>query len=204
MEASFKGGADAWRKYLERNLKASTPVDNGASPGSYTVVVQFIVDKEGKISNVKASTNHGYGMEEEAVKIIKKGPTWEPAIQKGRQVKAYRKQPIDFIVGVSANESTQRDDPNEKSYEGTPKNFGVRVKTISNETYDFNENAKVAMDVVVDAKGKVISVTYQPRGSTTSSLQYIDIARGLAFQLELGSSDGGGKGMVVFNFKVKE
>jgi hypothetical protein len=166
-------------------------------------VIDYLEEGFG-LSNVKASTNHGYGMEEEAVKIIKKGPTWEPAIQKGRQVKAYRKQPIDFIVGVSANESTQRDDPNEKSYEGTPKNFGVRVKTISNETYDFNENAKVAMDVVVDAKGKVISVTYQPRGSTTSSLQYIDIARGLAFQLELGSSDGGGKGMVVFNFKVKE
>jgi protein TonB len=98
VEASFKGGEKEWRRYLERNLNANTPVENGAPAGSYTVVVQFIVDKEGKISDVKALTNHGYGMEEEAVKIIRKGPNWVPAVQNGRNVKAYRKQPITFLV----------------------------------------------------------------------------------------------------------
>ncbi|HET9429556.1 MAG TPA: energy transducer TonB, partial [Chitinophagaceae bacterium] len=63
-----------------------------------TVWVQFIVDKEGAISDVKALSNHGYGMEEEAVKVIRKGPAWIPAIQNGRAVKAYRKQPITFVV----------------------------------------------------------------------------------------------------------
>ncbi|MEQ1678624.1 MAG: energy transducer TonB, partial [Chitinophagaceae bacterium] len=43
-------------------------------------------------------TNHGYGMEEEAMRVIKKGPKWTPAVQNGRQVKAYRKQPITFQV----------------------------------------------------------------------------------------------------------
>ncbi|MBS1653528.1 MAG: energy transducer TonB [Bacteroidetes bacterium] len=100
VEASFKGGEGAWRKYLERNLNANTPVDNGAPEGSYTVWVQFIVDKEGNISDVKALTNHGYGMEEEAVRVIKKGPAWVPALQNGRNVKAYRKQPITFVVAA--------------------------------------------------------------------------------------------------------
>ena len=98
VEASFKGGEREWRKFLERNLDANTPVDNGAREGSYTVVVQFVVDKEGKISDVKAITNHGYGMEEEAVKVIRKGPNWVPAVQNGRNVKAYRRQPITFVV----------------------------------------------------------------------------------------------------------
>jgi protein TonB len=98
IEASFKGGEGAWRKYLERNLNANTPVDNGAPEGTYTVWVQFIVDREGAISDVKALSNHGYGMEEEAVKVIRKGPAWVAAIQNGRPVKAYRKQPITFIV----------------------------------------------------------------------------------------------------------
>ena len=98
IEASFKGGESAWRKYLERNLNPNTPVDNGAPEGTYTVWVQFIVDKEGAISDVKALSNHGYGMEEEAVKVIRKGPAWVAAIQNGRPVKAYRKQPITFIV----------------------------------------------------------------------------------------------------------
>jgi periplasmic protein TonB len=98
IEASFKGGEAAWRKYLERNLNANTPVDNGAPEGTYTVWVQFIVDKAGVISDVKALSSHGYGMEEEAVKVIRKGPAWVAAIQNGRAVKAYRKQPITFVV----------------------------------------------------------------------------------------------------------
>ena len=100
VEASFPGGEREWRKYLERNLDANTPVDNGAPEGSYTVIVQFIVDREGNISDMKALTNHQYGMEEEAVKIIRKGPKWVPAVQNGRQVKAYRKQPVTFVVSA--------------------------------------------------------------------------------------------------------
>ena len=98
IEASFKGGESAWRKYLERNLNPSTPVDNGAPEGLYTVYVQFVVSKDGSISDVKALTNHGYGMEAESVRVIKKGPSWTPAIQNGRSVNAYRKQPITFQV----------------------------------------------------------------------------------------------------------
>ena len=37
-------------------------------------------------------------MEQEAVKVIKKGPNWKPALQNGRNVNAYRKQPITFVV----------------------------------------------------------------------------------------------------------
>ena len=98
VEASFKGGEREWTKYLLRNLDANVPVENGANEGTYTVTVQFIVDKEGKISDVKALTSHGHGMEEEAMRVIKKGPDWVPAIQNGRNVKAYRKQPITFVV----------------------------------------------------------------------------------------------------------
>ncbi len=96
VEASFPGGMAAWRKFLERNLSGDASAD--APAGSYSVVVQFIVDKEGNVSDVKALTSHGYGMEEEAVRVIKRGPKWTPAIQNGRQVKAYRKQPVTFLI----------------------------------------------------------------------------------------------------------
>jgi ATP-dependent DNA helicase DinG len=39
-----------------------------------------------------------FGMEEEAIKIIKRGPKWTPALQNGRNVNAYRRQPITFVV----------------------------------------------------------------------------------------------------------
>lgn len=98
IEASFKGGEGAWRKYLERNLNGNTPVDNGAPEGTYTVYVQFVVSKDGSISDVRPLTNHGFGMEQEAMRVIKKGPAWTPAVQNGRAVNAYRKQPITFQV----------------------------------------------------------------------------------------------------------
>ena len=98
VEAKFPGGEAAWRRYLQNNLNANAPAENEAPPGSYTVVVKFIVSKDGSISDVGAETKHGYGMEEEAVKIIKKGPKWTPAIQNGRNVNAYQRQPITFVV----------------------------------------------------------------------------------------------------------
>ena len=98
VEAEFPGGVSAWRRYLERNLNAQVPSDEGSPVVSYTVIVKFIVDKQGNISDVKALTSHGYGMEAEAVRAIKRGPKWTPAIQNGRNVNAYRQQPITFVV----------------------------------------------------------------------------------------------------------
>jgi protein TonB len=98
IEAGFPGGDGAWKKFLERNLNGQVPSDNGAPEGTYRVLVQFVVDKEGNVSDVKSLTSYGYGMEEEAVKAIKKGPKWTPAEQNGRKVKAYRTQPIVFQV----------------------------------------------------------------------------------------------------------
>jgi len=72
--------------------------DNGAPQGIYTVMVQFTVDKYGYITDIKALTNHGYGMEKEVIKLLKKSPKWSPAFQDGRNVKAYRRQPVTFTV----------------------------------------------------------------------------------------------------------
>jgi periplasmic protein TonB len=97
-EAQFPGGQQAWAGYLKKNLDPDTPVQNGAPAGTYQVVVKFIVSKDGSISNVNAETKYGFGMEEEAIKIITRGPKWIPALQNGRNVNAYRSQPVTFIV----------------------------------------------------------------------------------------------------------
>lgn len=97
-EASFPGGDPAWRTFLMRNLKTAIPVDNGAPIGKYTVEVQFVVGKDGAVSNIKALTNWGYGMEDEVIRVIERSGSWSPAIQNGKTVNAYRKQPITFLV----------------------------------------------------------------------------------------------------------
>jgi periplasmic protein TonB len=97
-EAEFPGGSRAWRTYLEENLKADVPIKKKAPLGKYTVIVQFIVGLDGTISDIKATTNNGYGMEKEVMRVIRKGPKWTPAQQNGRKVKAYRRQPVTFDV----------------------------------------------------------------------------------------------------------
>jgi protein TonB len=96
--AEFEGGIEGWRKFLERNLNRDTPSENGAPLGSYTVTISFIVDREGNISDVAAENDPGYGTKAEALRVIKKGPKWKPAIQNGRKVIYRHKQNITFRV----------------------------------------------------------------------------------------------------------
>ncbi|GAB3415264.1 energy transducer TonB [Niabella aquatica] len=95
IDASYVGD---WKRFLERNLSGEVPVDNGAAPGTYTVMIQFIVATDGSISDIQPLTHHGFGMEQEAMRVIKKSGKWKPAIQSGREVKAYRRQPVTFQV----------------------------------------------------------------------------------------------------------
>lgn len=95
IQAKFDGN---WEKFLTQNLNGDVPVNNNAAPGRYQVMIQFVVDVDGTVSDIKPLTNVGYGMEQEAVRVLRKAKKWTPAIQAGRQVKAYRKQPITFLV----------------------------------------------------------------------------------------------------------
>jgi hypothetical protein len=82
---------------ITQRLRTSSILANRAKRGKYTVIVQFILDKEGQVSDVKPMTSHGFGMEEEAVRAIKKGPKWLPATSTLRPVKRYRSA-YDFYV----------------------------------------------------------------------------------------------------------
>ena len=60
--------------------------------------VTFIVDKTGNISDVQAENDPGYGTKAEAIRVIKKGPAWIPAIQNNHKVIYRHKQGITFQV----------------------------------------------------------------------------------------------------------
>lgn len=98
IESEFPGGPAAWQKYLQRNLNGDVPTSNGAPTGKYTVVVSFVVDREGNISDISAENDPGYGTKDEAIKAIKKGPKWTPAVQNGRKVISRKRQAITFQV----------------------------------------------------------------------------------------------------------
>ncbi len=97
-DAKFENGPDDWNTYLQRNLNNEVPKLNGAPAGKYTVRINFVVSKEGKVTTIKATTNFGYGMENEAIRIISGSPKWTPATQNGRLVNDYLVQLITFDV----------------------------------------------------------------------------------------------------------
>jgi len=98
--ASFPGGKAGWQKYLERNLNRDLPVKNGAPAGKYAVNMNFIVDENGSVSHVIAENDPGYGTKDEALRVIKKGPAWVPAVQNGKKVTSLVKQSITFVISV--------------------------------------------------------------------------------------------------------
>lgn len=94
----FTGGQDEWRKYLRENLKAITPVDEGWKAGVYKVVVKFIVHTDGSVSDVTTEDYTGTKTALHCIDVIKNAPKWQPAMQNGRKVNAYKKQPITFVI----------------------------------------------------------------------------------------------------------
>lgn len=97
-EAQYKGGEAAWLRFLQKNLNPNVPVKKRAPAGHYTVAVRFVVDRDGNLTELEPITKMGYGMEEELMRMLRQSARWEPAVQFGRNVKAYRIQPITFVV----------------------------------------------------------------------------------------------------------
>ena len=93
IESEYPGGSEAWKHYLGKNLRYPTAAQENGIEG--TVIVQFIVDKQGVVSDVTAISGPNE-LREEAVRVIKKSGNWNPAIQNGRPVKSYKSQPIIF------------------------------------------------------------------------------------------------------------
>ena len=99
IEAEYPGGAAAWQRFLNKNLRyPQEAIDNEISGN---VVVQFVVDKEGNVSDVEAVSGPE-ALCAEMIRVIKESGKWTPAVQGGRQVKSLRKQP--FCIHLEAEE----------------------------------------------------------------------------------------------------
>ena len=95
---SFAGGDDEWRKYLKKNLNPDIPGNDGWKAGTYTIIIRFVVHKDGTLSDVTATSYQNSKTAQHCIDLIKQSPNWKPAIQNGRSVNAYNKQPITFVV----------------------------------------------------------------------------------------------------------
>ena len=123
----------------------------------------------------------------------------------GNGAESYQKGTGEGIAGGKGDQGVPGGSPNGKVYTGTPRSLGIRVVNMPSASFedDFNENGVVALDITVNDNGRLVSSSFQPRGSTISSRSQIDIAKRRAGQLQYPKYEGGFTQTIKFEFKVK-
>lgn len=91
----FPGGVEELYRYLGKNIQYPPLARENSIEGK--VVLTFVVDKDGKISNIEsAGKKLGWGCDEEAIRVVKSMPAWTPGKQNGKPVIVKYTLPIRF------------------------------------------------------------------------------------------------------------
>lgn len=92
----FPGGMGALMKYLAENIKYPALAKESGIQGR--VFINFVVEPDGSISNVKVLRGIGGGCDEEAVRVVKSMPNWKPGKQRGKPVRVSYNLPVKFTL----------------------------------------------------------------------------------------------------------
>jgi TonB family protein len=92
--ASFPNGVAGWARFLNKTLRyPDTAVDREIQG---TVYVQFLVSKEGKVSDLRVVQSVDRFLDEEALRVMRRSPDWQPAIMAGIISESLIRQPVIF------------------------------------------------------------------------------------------------------------
>jgi protein TonB len=90
------GGAAAWAKFLQKNLRFPGVAQDQSVSGK--VFLSFVIEKDGHLSNILVEKGAGYGFDEEALRVLKLAKAWKPGIQNGQPVRVKYTIPINFLL----------------------------------------------------------------------------------------------------------
>ena len=91
---SFPGGESAMKSYLNSNVKYPAAAQENGIQGR--VIVQFIIEKDGSISDVKISRSVDPSLDREALRVVKAMPKWNPGKLNGTVVRVKSEVPVAF------------------------------------------------------------------------------------------------------------
>lgn len=94
--ASFPGGSDALSTFLKENTKYPAEAIKQNIEG--TVYVKFIINREGGITNIEVVRSVHPLLDEEAKRVVKSMPNWEPGKQRGVPILVSQTLPINFVL----------------------------------------------------------------------------------------------------------
>lgn len=90
----FPGGSAAWLAFLQRYLQAPESLEPGQK---VEVLVRFWIDIDGSVSRPEVIKSGGSSFDKEVLRVLKKMPKWEPAMQYGNHVAVAYTQPVIFM-----------------------------------------------------------------------------------------------------------
>jgi protein TonB len=96
---TFPGGEAAWAKFLQKNLHYPGQALDANISGK--VYISFVVEKDGHLSNITVDRTPGYGLDAEAVRVLKLVPPWKPGMQNGQAVRVRYSMPFNFQIPSS-------------------------------------------------------------------------------------------------------
>jgi protein TonB len=106
VEAEFPGGVEKLREYIQKNVKLignpkrkkSIPKEKLLIGGR--VIVLFQVEADGRLTHVELEEKlpHCEPCNQEALRVVKKMPSWKPSFEKGKAVSTCIRLPINFVV----------------------------------------------------------------------------------------------------------
>lgn len=97
----FEGGMKGWSEYLRNELKYPAAAKTNDIQGR--VILSFIANKDGSLSDIKVLRGLGHGTDEEAVRVVKNSPKWKPGLQNGQPVRVAYTMPIFFQLPPKTN-----------------------------------------------------------------------------------------------------
>ncbi|MEM7297263.1 MAG: TonB family protein [Bacteroidota bacterium] len=91
-----RGGSKEFKKYLETQLQYPASARENEIEG--TVTLQLTISSDGSISNIDVKKSVGYGCDEEAIRLVREGPPWRPAVSNGNRVEDKARVKVKFTL----------------------------------------------------------------------------------------------------------
>lgn len=93
----FPGGLNAFGMFLAHNIRYPFSARENGIQGR--VIISFVVERDGTLSDVRVARGIGGGCDEEGVRVMKLSPPWKPGMQGGRLIRVAYSVPISFTLG---------------------------------------------------------------------------------------------------------
>ena len=90
----FPGGPQALFEYLSKNIKYPVVAEENGIQGR--VIVTFVVERDGSITDVKVAKSVDPSLDKEAMRVVKSMPNWIPGKQNGSAVRVKYTVPVTF------------------------------------------------------------------------------------------------------------